>query len=132
MKVRIAEASLFRVMNVGREVVLMTGDNPEALDSVLRTYLEGLKTTLPTDGEPMLNLTGSCIKGTWRLLVFPRRKHRPDVFFEEGDRRMVISPAVVEMAGVIVTPIERDFERLDAATVENLYREISLIGAAYP
>jgi hypothetical protein len=30
------------------------------------------------------------------------------------------------MAGVLVTPMETDFERLDAATVESIYREVSL------
>ena len=30
------------------------------------------------------------------------------------------------MCGVIVTPIERDFKRLDAHDIENIYQEVSL------
>jgi hypothetical protein len=37
-----------------------------------------------------------------------------------------VSPAVVEMAGVVVTPVERDFKRLDAAAIEAIYKEVSM------
>lgn len=47
-----------------------------------------------------------------------------DVF--EGDARIAVSPAVIEMGGVLVTPFGKDFERLDAATVESIYEEVSL------
>jgi hypothetical protein len=30
------------------------------------------------------------------------------------------------MGGLLVTPVERDFERLDAAAVEGIYGEVSL------
>ena len=64
----------------------------------------------------------------WRLVLFPRRKHRPDAFFKPGDARVAVSPAVVEMGGILVTPFARDFERLDAVTVETIYKEVSLEG----
>jgi len=59
-------------------------------------------------------------------LIFPRRKHRPDVFFLKGDARVVVSPGAIDMGGVLVTPVERDFARLNAAAVEMIYREVSL------
>ena len=65
-------------------------------------------------------------KRKWRLVIFPRRKHRPDAFFREGDARVVVSPGVIDMGGVLITPVEKDFERLDAATVEGIYEEVSL------
>jgi hypothetical protein len=67
-----------------------------------------------------------CHRGVWRLVVFPRRKHRPDAFFRPGDARVVVSPAVVEMGGILVTPFARDFERLDSAAVEAIFEEVSL------
>ena len=65
----------------------------------------------------------------YRVLVFPRAKHRPDAFFLEGDDRFAISPAVVEMGGIMVTPLEKDFERLDSAWVEQIFEEVSLNAA---
>ena len=76
----------------------------------------------------MINMIGFCHKGGTRLLLFPRAKHRPDAFFREGDDRIVVSPGAVEMGGVFVTPVERDFERLDAPAVDGIFREVSLDG----
>ena len=59
-------------------------------------------------------------------MIFPRRKHRPDAFYKEGDARVVVSPGVIDMGGLLITPLEKDFERLDGATVESIYREVSL------
>jgi len=64
----------------------------------------------------------------WRLLIFPRRKHRPDAFFKEGDAKVVVSPGVIDMGGLLITPVEKDFERLDATTVKDIYGEVSLEG----
>ena len=66
--------------------------------------------------------------GQWRLLIFPRAKHRPEAFFREGEARILVSPAVIEMGGVMVTPRQRDFERLDPSHIEEIYKEVSLDG----
>jgi len=59
-------------------------------------------------------------------VIFPRRKHRPDAFFREGDARVVVSPGVIDMGGILITPVEKDFVRLDGASVESIYGEVSL------
>jgi hypothetical protein len=91
-------------------------------------FFTALKEVITTEDEPMVNIAGFHDGGSWHIALFPRQKHRPDAFFKEGDERIVVSPGVVEMAGVLVTPMERDFERLDAATAEGIYREVSLDG----
>jgi len=117
---------LYRARNVGREVIILEGDIPAAVGSTFTRFLDALKRILRVSQEPMINVAGLYEEEKWRLVVFPRRKHRPDVFFEEGDARIVVSPAVIEMGGVLVTPFEKDFERLDKATVESIYEEVSL------
>jgi hypothetical protein len=62
-------------------------------------------------------------------VIFPRRKHRPDAFFKEGDDRIVVSPGAIDMGGLLVTPMEKDFERLDSTALESIYEEVSLEGA---
>jgi hypothetical protein len=76
----------------------------------------------------MINIVGLYEERKWRLIVFPRRKHRPDVFFKEGVDRVVVSPGAIDMGGLLITPVEKDFERLDTAAVENIYKEVSLDG----
>ena len=55
-----------------------------------------------------------------------RSKHRPDAYWASGEDRLFVSPGAIDMAGVIVTPLLKDFKKLTSKTVRNLYREVSL------
>jgi len=117
---------LYRGMGLGREAILLEGDDPIAIERVLKDFQNALKKVLIIEEEPMINIAGFYEERKWRLVIFPRRKHRPDVFFKNGDARMVISPGVIDMGGLLITPVEKDFERLNATAVEGIYREVSL------
>jgi hypothetical protein len=119
---------LYRARDLGREVIILEEHNPIAIERVLKDFLKSLKKVLSTQEEPMVNLAGFYEEAKWRLVIFPRRKHRPDAFFKDGDARMVVSPGVIDMGGLLITPVKRDFERLDATLVEGIYREVSLGG----
>jgi len=119
---------LYRLRDLGREVIILEGDDPMAVGSAFKDYLNALKKVLLIDEEPMMNIAGFHEERKWRLVIFPRRKHRPAAFFREGDARVVVSPGVIDMGGVLITPVEKDFERLDGAAVESIYREVSLEG----
>jgi hypothetical protein len=122
--------AIYGARNVGREILIMEGDDPVALGNSFRSFLKGLRKGLGLDGEPMINMAGFRDESKWRLALFPRRKHRPDAFFREGNSRIVVSPGVIEMGGVLITPVENDFERLDARTVQAIYSEVSCVGKA--
>jgi hypothetical protein len=117
---------LYRVRGLGREVVILEGDNPMAVGGALKGFQNVLKEILRIDEEPMMNIAVFYEEKKWRLMIFPRRKHRPDAFFKKGDGRVVVSPGLIDMGGILVTPVKKDFERLDAAAVESIYREVSL------
>jgi len=74
----------------------------------------------------MMNIAGFQKEGKWRLVIFPRRKHRPEAFFRKGDARVVVSPGIIDMGGLLITPMKKDFEELGRADVEKIYREVSL------
>jgi hypothetical protein len=112
--------------NLGREIVILEADNMAALADAFDNLLKTLGEVLLIDEEPMINAAAFRRDDNWRLLVFPRRKHRPEAFFRSGDDRVTVSPAVIEMGGVLVTPLQRDFERLDEDAVKGIYREVSL------
>jgi ribosomal protein S18 acetylase RimI-like enzyme len=120
--------SLYRVRDVGREVIILEGDNPTAVGEVFKGFLNALGEALLVSEEPMINIAGFHEKGRHCLVIFPRRKHRPDAFFKEGDARVVVSPGAIDMGGVLITPVEKDFYRLDAASVGAIYGEVSLEG----
>jgi heterodisulfide reductase subunit A len=43
-----------------------------------------------------------------------------------GECVKVCSPGAIDMSGVLITPVEKDFNRLDRASVESIYKEVSL------
>jgi ribosomal protein S18 acetylase RimI-like enzyme len=116
----------YRAKDLGRELLIIEGDDPITVGGSFKAFLSGLKKVLLIDEEPMMNIAGFYREGKWLFMVFPRRKHRPDAFFKEGDARVVISPGVIDMAGLLITPLEKDFNRVDATMVEGIYREVSL------
>jgi hypothetical protein len=123
---RVDDVLLYRLRDLGREVIILEGDDPMAVGSAFRVFLNTLKRVLLMNEEPMMNIAGFKKEGKWCLVIFPRRKHRPEAFFREGDARVVVSPGVIDMGGLLITPVEKDFERLDGAEVKNIYREVSL------
>lgn len=76
--------------------------------------------------EPMMNLLAYATAAGVRLVVIPRKKHRPSFYGTEGEECMLISPASVDMGGVFITPRPQDFERLDADVIRRIYDELCL------
>lgn len=61
----------------------------------------------------------------WRVVVFPRSKHRPDCY-GEGEGRLLLSPASVDMGELWAVPEEKDFDALTIKAVQDLYRELCM------
>jgi hypothetical protein len=125
---RVEGVLFYRARDLGREIIILEGDDQAAVGGVFKSFLNALKKVLIIDEEPMMNIAGFYEERKWRLVIFPRRKHRPDVFFRQGNARMVISPGVIDMGGLVITPVEKDFKGLDPAVVEGIYGEVSLEG----
>jgi hypothetical protein len=79
-----------------------------------------------SDGEPMLNILGFYTDHAWRIIVFPRAKHRPSFYFNEGPDKLLISPAAVELGGVCTTPREEDFEKVTREHLVQMFNEVSV------
>lgn len=73
----------------------------------------------------MLNILVSFKGGLWRVIVFLRKKHRPDRYFAEGDEKMLFSPASVDFGGVCIVPVERDFHRISKDDLYSMFQEVS-------
>ena len=80
------------------------------------------------DPEPMMNIVAWRCNDDFLSVVFPRTKHRPDCYYKEGDGQFVISPGALDMAGLIITPRQEDFERLTPEMALGILDEITLKG----
>lgn len=109
-----------------RRSVLFNGRRPEKLVEAIGAYLVSLKEAVGDPEEPMVNILAWWEDGGWLVLVFPRALHRPSFFSAEGDARLLISPAAVDMGGVAITPLEQDFYKVTAELLQTMYTEVSL------
>lgn len=117
---------LLSLKNVGRQVIVIEGTGAADVESLFSRLLSSMRQVLRLEEEPKVNLLCVHQNETYRVIVFPRRKHRPDSFFRTDDKQILISPAATDVGGILVTPREKDFDRLDANTIQGIFDEVML------
>ena len=88
-----------------------------------------LLTAMPVpegEREPMMNILCYSTPAGERLVVIPRKRHRPSFYGTEGTDCMLISPASVDVGGVFITPRPEDFARMDADAIRRVLNEVCL------
>lgn len=123
---RIGDVSLFSLERYGRQVLVLESAGKEALQSMVLAVIASIQQFTGTSEEPLLNILASYDSRMWRVILFPRNKHRPDAYFKEGKERILISPAAVDIGGLVITPLEKDFESVDAGIIERIFAEVSI------
>jgi hypothetical protein len=112
-----------------RPIVLRDTD-PTALATRIERLMRALADRAATPRErsaaarePLVNLAVFQSAGRLTACVFARRKHRPAAF-ERGE--LLLSPAAIDLSGVLVAPREQDYERLSAEVVAGVFDEVML------
>jgi Domain of unknown function (DUF4922) len=108
----------------GRELVFARDESVELTANYLEPTVNGFPRDESDRDEPKLNLAAHFADGRFTTVLFPRAKHRPDCYFATGADRLAVSPAVLEMCGVLVVTEPADFERMDVATARAIYEEV--------
>lgn len=80
----------------------------------------------PGEEEPMMNVLTLFENGKWIVFIFPRAKHRPACYTAEGEDNLLSSPASVDLGGVFITPVEKDFRKITAEDVAQILSEVCL------
>jgi hypothetical protein len=109
------------VPDYGRRVFILRGMSISPLADRLQALMDILEDVTHSDGEPMVNI--AVYYGQWTSFLFPRGKHRPRVY-ETGER--IVSPATIDLCGVLVVPVEKDFVQIRGAEIESIFEEVTL------
>ena len=78
----------------------------------------------PGEEEPMMNVLALYEDEKWVVFVFPREKHRPACYTAEGEANLLSSPASVDLGGVFITPVEKDFLKITAEDIAQILSEV--------
>jgi hypothetical protein len=111
------------VPNYARKVFLFRGRDRSALIDRMDRAIELLAKTSGKPEEPLVNIAVFQDRAEWIAYLFPRGKHRPEVFYS-GE--LTVSPASIDLCGIFVVPLARDFEKITAESIAAIFREISL------
>jgi hypothetical protein len=119
-----------RTAGLARGILVIEGKEEGNVAARVGELIGMLGRLTTSDGEPLLNILCTRTGDGWRLILFPRLKLRPATYFLEGEERLLVSPGAVDMGGMIITPMEKDYLALDRERVLEIFREVAFDDAA--
>jgi len=80
------------------------------------------------EGEPEPRMNVLCQRGYngYELYVIPRSKHRPDCYYAEGSKQLLVSPATLEMAGLFPIARTQDYDQMNERTAKRIISEVGI------
>jgi ATP adenylyltransferase/5',5'''-P-1,P-4-tetraphosphate phosphorylase II len=114
------------VENMIRNFILMESANKGELLYAFKIFIKALRKISTSGEEPMMNLTASFDGENWNVIIFPRSKHRPNQYFEEGEKKLLVSPAVIDLEGLLILPREEDFKKINADDIIDIYKQVGI------
>jgi hypothetical protein len=115
----------------GRNMVVYRNANAATIVSDIERTMDSLQRIVTAIDEPMLNLLAHFDARTYTVVLFPRAAHRPACYFASGSEQLLVSPAVLEMCGILVTTELEHFSRTDARVARKIYEEVSIANAPF-
>ena len=111
------------VPNYARNVFLFRGRDRSALIDRMDRAIDLLAAATGKRSEPLVNIASFHEGGEWIAYLFPRGKHRPEVF---NTGELTVSPASIDLCGIFVVPLAQDFERITGDAIATIFREVTL------
>jgi len=110
-----------------RRIILIESIDKRKVEEIFNVFFNLFDTLSGVKPEPLMNLICNYdLEFGWSVILFLRSKHRPEVFFKEDPEKLIVSPAAIDLGGVIVTPREVDYLRVDKAILHKIFNEVSL------
>jgi len=108
----------------GRRMIICQDQKAEKVEAFIVRSLQVLTALGSKDDEPLINMMAIYRGDRYIVFLIPRAKHRPECYFAEGDARLSISPAAIEMTGILVAADKDSFERTDEQKAFEIYDEV--------
>ena len=118
-------ANLWALDDSPRTTLLIETESKEAAVTMLKAVY-GAMNLQSGEGEPMMTVLEWTERSKQIVGIFPRARHRPACYMAQGDTNILISPASVDMGGVFITPLEKDFEKITANDIADILSEVCL------
>jgi len=111
------------VPNYARNLLLFRDSDRSRLIEKVDRAIELLAIVTGKRPEALINIAAFHYERQWTVCLFPRAKHRPDVY-HTGE--LTVSPASIDLCGIFVAPFEKDFLRISGDDIAAIFREVTL------
>jgi ATP adenylyltransferase/5',5'''-P-1,P-4-tetraphosphate phosphorylase II len=110
-----------------RTMISLESVNSEKVANIFDNIYKIYTTISGNHEEPMMNIISSYEEEFgWRVIIFLREKHRSSHYYAEGDDKILLSAASIDLGGICITPLEKDFERMTKDKLTEILSEVSL------
>lgn len=107
-------------------VLGVRGNEPSVLQQWVERAGAALAALTQAAEEPLLNLLARFKADRWTVLLLPRQRHRPSCYDAAGEARLTVSPAAIDLGGVLVVPQPEHFARINETALAQIYAEVTL------
>lgn len=108
----------------GGRALLFRGRERSRLVELTGRALAALSSVTGRSPEPWCNAAVfHDPRAGFSLIFIPRGKHRPEAFHTGA---LTVSPAAIDLCGLLVAPVLSDFERITGEDVVSVFREVCL------
>lgn len=109
-----------------RSCMMISSSNLNEIVELFEEVYQYLRSLQPGEEEPMLNVVVFVDDNNYNIHIFPRRAHRPIQYYKEGNNQLMISPGALDLAGLMITVREEDFNKISKVDIEDIYSQVSL------
>lgn len=110
-----------------RKIVLIESTEQKLTEELFKKILRLLENHSDTVYEPMINIISNYDEEFgWSVIILLRSKHRPECFSKADPDRILVSPAAIDLGGIVITPREEDFIRVDKEIIHQIFGEVSV------
>ena len=110
----------------GRGIATLKSRNACRISEVFAGFYAGLLRQQRERPEPMLNILAYFDDDELTVHLIPRKLHRPTQFFASDEAQILLSPASVDLGGVIITPRGEDYEKITGEDIADIFAQVSL------
>lgn len=99
----------------GRLVYKIVGDDSDRIFDEMSDILKS-----HDRADDMVNV----IIANQAVYVIPRKAFRPWQYSAQGDAQLLVSPASVEVGGILITPVEEHFNKITSDDVASIFSQV--------
>jgi hypothetical protein len=122
-----AKVSLSLIDDGVRRILFIESNDQSEINNVFKKVIGIYKNLFSFSIEPMMNIICNYNdEFGWNVIIFLREKHRPECFYSEEPNKILVSPAAIDLGGILITPREEDFTKMNKELAGGIFDEVSL------